>query len=131
VGTRFVAAEEAGAHPTYVQALIAAEAADTVYTEAFSFGWPDAPHRCLRSCVDAATAFEGDIVGERFSLYRQRRMPVHRFESLAVTEDTTGVIEAMPLWAGESVSGVKGVQPAADIVQEVAKEAETLLRRRA
>jgi NAD(P)H-dependent flavin oxidoreductase YrpB (nitropropane dioxygenase family) len=129
VGTRFVAAEEAGAHPRYVQALIAAGAADTVYTDAFSFGWPDAPHRCLRSCVEAATAFEDDIVGERFVAYDQRRRPVHRFQSLGVTADTTGVIEAMSLWAGESVEGVKRVQPAAEIVGELAEGAETLLHR--
>jgi NAD(P)H-dependent flavin oxidoreductase YrpB (nitropropane dioxygenase family) len=129
MGTRFVAAEEAGAHPTYVNALIAAEAEDTVYTEVFSFGWPDAPHRCLRSAVEAATAFEGDILGERFSAYNQMREPVHRFQSLGVTEDTTGEIEAMSLWAGESVGGVKRLQPAADIVTEVVVEAEKLLRR--
>ena len=34
----------------------------------------------------------------------------------------------MPLWAGESVSGVKRVQPA-EIVRELAGEAESLLRR--
>ena len=54
VGTRFVAAAEAAAHPEYVAALIAAEAQDTVYTEAFSVGWPDAPHRVLRSSITAA-----------------------------------------------------------------------------
>jgi nitronate monooxygenase len=130
VGTRFVAAEEARAHPTYVQALIAAEAEDTVYTDAFSFGWPDAPHRCLRSSVEAATAFEGDIVGERFSQYYQNRVPVHRFQSLTVTDDATGQIEAMPLWAGESVGGVNRVQPAAAIVAELVEEAEILLQRK-
>ena len=38
VGTRFVAAAEAAVHPEYVAALIAAEAQDTAYTEAFSVG---------------------------------------------------------------------------------------------
>jgi NAD(P)H-dependent flavin oxidoreductase YrpB (nitropropane dioxygenase family) len=129
MGTRFVAAQEAGAHPTYVKALIGAEPEDTVYTDAFSFDWPDAPHRCLRSAVEAATAFEGDVVGERFVAYYDKRMPVHRFQSIGVTDDTTGEIEAMSLWAGESVGGVKRPQPAADIVKEVVEEAETLLRR--
>jgi NAD(P)H-dependent flavin oxidoreductase YrpB (nitropropane dioxygenase family) len=128
MGTRFVAAKEAGAHPTYVRALIQAEAQDTVYTDAFSFGWPDAPHRCLRSCVEAASAFEGDIVGEQFVAYSQEHRPVHRFQSLAVTEDTTGEIEAMSLWAGESVGGVKRVQPAGEIVRDLVEEAERLLR---
>jgi hypothetical protein len=35
----------------------------------------------------------------------------------------------MALWAGESVSGVKRVQPAAEIVGELAEEAERLLQR--
>ena len=129
IGTRFVAAEEAGAHPTYVKALLAAEAEDTIYTDAFSVGWPDAPHRCLRSAVEAATAFEGDILGERFSVYNQKREPVHRFQSMTATQDTTGHVEAMSLWAGESVGGVKRVQPAAGIVAELVEEAEQLLRR--
>ena len=63
VGTRFLAVEEAEAHPDYVKALIDAEAQDTVYTEAFSVGWPDAPHRVLRSSLDAAQSFKGEIVG--------------------------------------------------------------------
>ncbi len=49
VGTRFIAATEAGAHPEYVKALIAGEPEDTVVTEVFSEGWPNAPHRVLRS----------------------------------------------------------------------------------
>ena len=35
----------------------------------------------------------------------------------------------MPHWAGESVGGVKRLQPAAEIVRELAGEAERLLRR--
>src|SRR5438046_742293 len=49
VGTRFVAAEEANAHPVYRDAVIRAAAQDTVLTEAFSVMWPNAPHRVLRS----------------------------------------------------------------------------------
>lgn len=129
VGTRFVAAEEAGAHPYYVQALIQAEAKDTIYTDTFSYGWPDAPHRVLRSCVEAAKAFPGEIVGERMSLYSGHRAPVHRLEPLPVMRDTTGSVEAMSLWAGESVAGVTKLQPAAEIIQELTEESEQLLRR--
>jgi NAD(P)H-dependent flavin oxidoreductase YrpB (nitropropane dioxygenase family) len=35
----------------------------------------------------------------------------------------------MSMWAGESVSGVKKAQTAAEIIQELASEAEMLLRR--
>ena len=41
------------------------DAADTVITEAFSLGWPDAPHRVLASCVDAVEEPGPDPVGDR------------------------------------------------------------------
>src|SRR5213079_183863 len=53
VGTRFMVASESTAHPTYVEALIGAGADDTVLTTAFGDGWPDAPHRVLKSAIEA------------------------------------------------------------------------------
>lgn len=117
VGTRFVAAVEAEAHEQYVSALIQAEAADTVYTEAFTVGWPDAPHRVLRSSLEAAEAHQGDIIGERVGRYTGQTFPIRRFEIGVPTVLTTGAIVAMPHWAGESVVGVKRVQRAADTVR--------------
>ena len=49
IGTRFVAAAESGAHPLYVKALLSATRRTPVSREAYSVGWPDAPHRVLRS----------------------------------------------------------------------------------
>ncbi len=127
MGTRFVAAAESDAHPRYVEALIAARPADTVYGRDFVYGW-GAPGRVLRSCVEAAEAFADEVVGEVPSLDGTRE-PLHRFEPDAITRGVTGAIEAMPLWAGESVGGVTRVQPAAEIVRDVAEEAERRLRR--
>lgn len=129
VGTRFVAAEETHAHPAYVQALIAAGPEDTVYTETFSYGWEHAPHRVLRSSVEAAQAFQGEIVARRYDAEDGRWVEVHRFQSVSLTDEYTGSVEAAPLWAGESVGGVTHVQPAAEIVRELADGAEALLRR--
>ena len=129
VGTRFVAAEEAGAHPVYVKALIEAEPEDTVYTEAFGTNWPHAPHRVLRSSLEAAQAFPDDIVAEGTSIYTNQKWPIRRFDSVTATRLITGHVEAMPHWAGESVAGVKRVQPAAEIIRELSGEAEDLLRR--
>ena len=42
---------------------------------------------------------------------------------------TTGNLAAMALYAGQSVGAVTRVQPAAEIVREVAEEAERLLRK--
>ena len=129
VGTRFLAAEDGSAHPTYVKALISAEAQDTVYTEAFSVGWPNAPHRVLRSAIEAAEAYPDDVVGEWVDPNTGNRRPMRRFGVGDIHKGVTGEIEAMCLWAGESVGGVKQVQPVAEIVRELVDEAERLLRR--
>src|SRR5712692_5741500 len=104
VGTRFVAAEEAGTHPAYVDKLIAAEAKDTILTEAFSANWPNAPHRVLRSCVEAVDRFSDEFVGETSQPWAPDvRVPMHPRDSFVANVGTTGNIDAMPLWAGESV----------------------------
>jgi nitronate monooxygenase len=126
VGTRFVASAESGAHPDYVDALVEADATDTVLTTTFSTGWPDAPHRVLRSCIAAAEAFEGEVVGEIRS--GDSGFAIPRFAPPPPDRETTGAIEAMPLYAGQSVGSVRGVLPAAVIVAELADGAEQLLR---
>jgi nitronate monooxygenase len=126
VGTRFVAAQESDAHPAYVDALIRARAEDTVLTETFSVGWPDAPHRVLRSCVEAADSFTGDMVGQ--GARGGATYPVPRFAPPSPNRATVGDIAAMALYAGESVDAVRRIQPAAEIVRELSEGAERLLR---
>jgi nitronate monooxygenase len=128
IGTRFVAAEEAEAHPGYVEALIAARPTDTLRSDTFALDFPGAPHRALRSSISAVEAFQGDVVGEVLSPSGDR-VPVRRFQKLTITRHVSGAIEAMPHWAGESVGGVTRIQPAAEIVRELVDEAERLLRR--
>ncbi len=129
VGTRFVAAEETGAHPVYVERLTAATAKDTILTETFSANWPNAPHRVLRSSAEGAQRAAGEFVGERtYPWAPDVRVPVRRLWSFSPEKDTTGDLDAMPMWAGESVDGVKGMQTAGDIVLELSGEAERLLR---
>jgi len=126
VGTRFVAAAESGAHPAYVKAILAASAKDTCLTEAYSVLWPNAPHRVLRSAIAAAEALTEDIVGELVS--ERQVTPIQRFSVIPPTSTTTGHIEAMALYAGESVANVTSVQPASVIVSELVEGAERLLR---
>jgi NAD(P)H-dependent flavin oxidoreductase YrpB (nitropropane dioxygenase family) len=129
VGTSFAAAVEAGAHPVYQKALIRSEAVDTVFTEAFSTGWPNAPHRVIRSSMEAAQAFQGEEVGQRYLRDEDQWVAVRRLQPIAVTKEVKGNIEAMPHWAGEGVGNVKSILPAAKIVRQLADEAEKLLRR--
>jgi NAD(P)H-dependent flavin oxidoreductase YrpB (nitropropane dioxygenase family) len=126
VGTRFVATHESNAHPAYVDALLRASATDTVLTSAFSVMWPDAPHRVLRSCVEAAEAVKDDVVGEM--AIGGMQMPVPRFSVPSPSRHTTGNIEAMALYAGESVGAVTGIVSAGEVVRELAEGAERLLR---
>src|SRR3954454_17472711 len=45
VGTRFLLSDESRAHPDYKQGCL--QARETVLTELFGLGWPDAPHRVI------------------------------------------------------------------------------------
>src|SRR5438093_12921640 len=92
VGTRFAASEEAGPHPIYAKAMINAEAQDTVFTEEFSTGWPNAPHRVLRASLEAAKASQGDEVGQRYMKAEDKWVPVRRFQPIAVTKPEKGRI---------------------------------------
>ena len=128
IGTALLATHESGAHPRYVAALLDATGEDTVLTETFSVMWPDAPHRVLRSCVAAAEAFTGDTTGTM--VVGDATMPVPRFAPPCPDRHTTGSIEAMALYAGESVGAVREVRPAADVVTDICAEAARLLAAR-
>jgi NAD(P)H-dependent flavin oxidoreductase YrpB (nitropropane dioxygenase family) len=127
LGTRFLAAREANIHPSYLQLLQQARAEDTVLTEVFSTRWPNAPHRVLRSSVDAAMAFAGEVVGTLPT--PNGAFPVPRYGVASPTRETTGTVQAMALYAGESVGAVRRVQPAAEIVKELTDGAAAFLSR--
>jgi nitronate monooxygenase len=129
VGTRLLATEESGAHPRYVAALLEAGAEDAVLTDAFSVMWPPGPepHRTLRSALEAAEAFGGEVVGE--TRMGATALPVPRFGVPCPNRETTGEIAAMVHYAGQGVGATAKVLPAAQVVTELAEGAERLLRR--
>ena len=121
-GTVFLAAEEADAHPAYVDRLIAAEAADTTLTTVFDGGWPDAPHRVLRNDTVGAWEAAGKPPpglrpgeGERVASIRGR--PVRRYDDAQPIRETVGHVELMAMYAGTSVRGVDGRRSASSIVE--------------
>lgn len=109
IGTRFVATLEADAHPAYVDALIGADAHDTVVTEAFARGWPAAPHRVLRACVVSS-----DVDPAR----RSPAPPTRAF---------TGDVASAALYAGESVAHVTAIAPAAAVIDELVRDASAAM----
>jgi NAD(P)H-dependent flavin oxidoreductase YrpB (nitropropane dioxygenase family) len=119
VGTRFIASEESDAHPEWVQAVIDAGADDAVVSTAFNAGMPQpGPHRVLRSSIEAAEAFPDEQVG--VVGLAGAELPVPRFSPQPPTRWSTGTIAAMPFYAGQSAGAVTAIQPAADIVKELA-----------
>jgi nitronate monooxygenase len=124
-GTAFLAAEEANVHPAYLDAVLAADASDTVLTGVFDGDWPNAPHRVIRN--DTLTAWEsagrpptgarpgeGDVVATRGS------RPILRYADAQPTSSTEGDVVAMALYAGASVGAVTQRAPAAEIVRRLA-----------
>ena len=124
MGTRFIAAAESNAHPDYVRAIISAQAEDSVRTNRFEVECPMCPstHGVLRSALDAAEAFDGSFVAEL------NGEPIAKFRGIPPFKGLTGNIGAMACYAGQSVGEVRGVQPAAEIVAELAEQAERLLK---
>jgi nitronate monooxygenase len=120
VGTRFIATPESDAHPAWVAAIIAADAADAVVSSAFNVGLPEpGPHRVLRSSIAAAEALAGEAAG----VVRMGRfeLEVPPFAPFPPTRESTGHVEAMPFYAGRSAGAVRAVQPAAEIVADLAR----------
>jgi nitronate monooxygenase len=126
LGTRFLLAEEMPIHEDYRRALIAAAETDSQrYDNLYSVGWPDSPHRALRnSTADAWQAAgrpplaqrpgAGDVIAHFGS-----GESILRYEPAPPMAGTTGDIEALSMWAGQSVALARQPQPAADIVAEL------------
>ena len=137
LGTRLLATPEARAHPVYKQRVLAASEEDTVHTVLFGYGWPNAPHRTLRTpfveawLADAARGSaerpDEPFVGE-FRI-GGTTVPLPRFSSLPPNLDTTGDVESMAMLAGQGVGLVHEVKPAGDVVREVAAGAREIIRR--
>ena len=127
VGTRFLATVESGAHPGYVSALLTADGDATVLTEAFSVGWPEAPHRVLRSAVAAAEAFDSPIVGTVQNPAGAVNLP--RLAARTPSREVRGTIAAMALYAGQGVGQITQVMPASQVVAELTEGAQRLLER--
>lgn len=127
VGTRFLAAAEANIHPQYSDLILAASADDTLYSELFDVGWDHAPHRTLRNSTvlqweGAGRPLAPNRPGEGAMIAtRGDGSQVPRYHFASPTRDFEGRIEAMALYAGESVGLVRSAEPAARIIQELAK----------
>ncbi len=135
IGTRFLAAEEAATHPHYQSRVLAAEASDTYFSMLYDIGFPNASARTLRNSTidaweEAGRPPPGSRPGESETIVGAGKDDqVVRYEAVAARKDYQGDVEAMPLWAGQGVGLVRRRQPAAEIVAEIATEAEAVIAR--
>jgi NAD(P)H-dependent flavin oxidoreductase YrpB (nitropropane dioxygenase family) len=135
IGTRFLASHEAAIHRRYQEFLLRASETDTIYLDnLFDVRWPNAPHRTLRNeTVEAWEAAgrpeSGRRPGEGEVIATSRSSgPIVRYQSYTPGPDVEGDIDALSLWAGQSVGLVSKLQPAREIVREIAEEARLILR---
>jgi NAD(P)H-dependent flavin oxidoreductase YrpB (nitropropane dioxygenase family) len=126
LGTRFLLAEEMPIHDEYRSRLMdAAETDAQWYPDLFAVGWPGAPHRVLRnSTAEAWEAAGSPPLGSRpgegeVIAHFGDGEEIVRYETAAPMVGTTGDIEALSMWAGQSVALARQPQPAAEIVAEL------------
>jgi NAD(P)H-dependent flavin oxidoreductase YrpB (nitropropane dioxygenase family) len=131
LGTRFLLADEMPVHEEYRLRLMEAVETDAQwYPDLYDVGWPNAPHRALRNSTAAAWEAasrpplderpgHGDVIAHFAS-----GESIVRYEPAPPMVGTTGNIEALSMWAGQSVALVHHRQPAADIVAELVARLE-------
>jgi enoyl-[acyl-carrier protein] reductase II len=138
LGTRFLATHEANAHPQYKRKLIEAAETDTVRTILFGHGWPNAPHRTLRTRFveqwlgnesrAQESRLDEPVIGKTW--IAEQEIPIQRFMSFPPSAQVTGDIDSMALLAGQAVGLVNEIKPAAIVVQELADGASRLIAQR-
>jgi nitronate monooxygenase len=135
LGTRLIATAEAYAHPLYKQKVLAATEDQTVRTTLFGYGWPNAPHRTLRTpFVDRWLPEEArgseqrpdePSIGE--TKIGGQPVPLLRFMGFPPTPDASGDLESMDFLAGQGVGLVREIKPAAEVVREFVEGARHIL----
>jgi nitronate monooxygenase len=136
VGTRFLLSNECHAHEDYKRRCL--EANETILTELFGLGWPDAPHRVI---PNAATRrwLGGDRRGPRWIRAANRlSAPLTRalpagLQARALASQRPGqpflgpqpptndgpvnLLDSGPLYAGANVGRIADIRPAAELVR--------------
>jgi nitronate monooxygenase len=126
LGTRFLLAAEMPIHEDYRRHLMAAAETDPEwFPNLYEVGWHNSPHRALRNSTsrvwEAAGSpppgkrpGQGDVIAHFAS-----GEAIVRYEPAPPMVGTTGEIEALSMWAGQSVALASKQQSAADIVAEL------------
>ncbi len=139
VGTRFLLSEESHAHAEYKRRCI--EADETILTELFGLGWPDAPHRVIpnaatrrwlrheergpvwirkaNSALTRLATVMPPAAQDRALRAQPPQLPF--FVAQPPTEDgPEKLVDWRPLYAGANVGRIADIRPAAELVTTLA-----------
>ena len=124
VGTRFVAAKEAGAPPRHQKAVTTAGFHDTVRTIIYT----GRPMRIRKN--DYAMDWEDNRAAEIKTLTQKGTLPVEHDMKTKDADDFTMKqrMEMMPLLMGQAAGAINDIKPAADIINEMVTDAITIMR---
>jgi nitronate monooxygenase len=138
-GTRFLMSEESHARKAYKQRLM--ESRETVLTELFGLGWPAAPQRVIWN--EAAERWlRGNERGPgwvlrankllspplmrlpeslQFRMMRMQRASIPFFSPQPLSDVApSNLLDAGPLYAGETVARIHDIRPAGELVHALA-----------
>jgi nitronate monooxygenase len=136
VGTRFLLSHESRAHPEYKKRCLAAR--ETLLTELFGLGWPDAPHRVIPNGATHRWLRRGERgplwirTGNRLTTRFANLMPVAAQNRALTaqlpllpflmaqppTDDVPAkVVDGRPLYAGTNVGRIGDIRAAAELVK--------------
>jgi nitronate monooxygenase len=130
LGTRFLATREAGIHPDYKAALVAATPEDTAFTNCFDIDWPFAMHRVLRNSTFSAWEAAGSPQpphrpGEGDIVFRQDGVDHVRYSLMEPGSDAKGDTLGACLYAGTGVSDIDRIEGAGDLVTRLWAEVQS------
>jgi nitronate monooxygenase len=135
-GTAFLATVESFAHDEHKARVLAAMAEDTVHTDIYALNWPPStPVRVIRNSV--INGLGPNLMGHRPDLLPQEVIaaedgrPLLRYSTDSPLRSTKGNLEAMAIYAGQSVSLIDTLPTAAGRVEAIIDEAWTALDRQA
>jgi nitronate monooxygenase len=126
LGTRFLLSDESHAHRDYKQRCVDAD--ETIVTELFGLGWPDAPHRVIpngatRRWIRTANRLGAPLASRIPSGMQARpiraQRPSHPFLGPQPPTDDgpPNLLDSGPLYAGMNVTRVTDIRPAAELVK--------------
>ena len=131
LGTRFVVSHEAYASKLYKERIVSSTAADTTLTTLFDIGWKNAKHRVIKTRVyeewlSQGSPETGNRQGENELIgtltVDSKEVGIPKYTVFPPVPSFRGEIEELPLYAGESVSGISKIEPVSSIMRQLVKD---------